>query len=108
MTDAVVFANFDGKVRIKLGRKHLTRESIRRFLRNLKRFRTHHNFVDEWSKTAMNLKRGTLWLFKSQSANPATSPYWTFEEDRPSTPVRASCSVAIYKNWPITVCASCC
>jgi len=53
MTDAVVFASFDGKVRIKLGRKHLMRESMGRFfLRNLKRIRMHHNFVVEWSESA--------------------------------------------------------
>jgi len=52
MTDAVVFASVDGKVRIKLGTKHLTRESIGFFLRNLKRIRMHHNFVAEWSKSA--------------------------------------------------------
>jgi len=43
----------DGKVRIKLGRKHLTRESMKRFfLRNLKRIWMHPNFVAEWSKNA--------------------------------------------------------
>ena len=29
---------------------------MRRFLHNLKRIRMHHNFVDEWSKSAMKLE----------------------------------------------------
>src|SRR6266850_4888032 len=66
----------------------------------------HHR----WFRAApnMNLTQGALWAFKSQFGNPTMSPYWTFEEDRPSTAARASCWAATYKNWSPMVCASCC